>query len=92
MGTVSSAPWERQKQQCIDFSKKNGIEESRVVFYTSRNQLFTDVERDRIARIVVQDVGRLAATPGDLEGALFELKMRKVDLLPLEGEVPGQKA
>ncbi|MGO8942907.1 MAG: hypothetical protein ACLQJ7_04430 [Syntrophobacteraceae bacterium] len=49
-----------------------------------------DLERDRIARLVIHDIGRLAATPGDLEGALFELQMRKVRILCVEGEGPAE--
>ena len=52
--------------------------------------MFRDIERDRIARLVINDIGRLAATKGDLEGALYELKMRNVEILCVEGEVPGK--
>lgn len=89
-GDNFEGPIERQKQKCLEFIRKNGIDESKVVFYRSRSQLFTDVERDRIARLVVHDVNRLAADPGDLEGALYELKMRTVELLTVEAEAPGQ--
>jgi len=52
--------------------------------------LFRDVERNRVARLVIHDVGRLAATPEDMEGALFELQMRKVRILCVEGEDPAE--
>ena len=50
--------------------------------------MFRDVERDRVERLVINDIGRLAATKGELEGALFELKMRQVKIMCVEGEVP----
>lgn len=74
---------EVQKQKCLDLIRKRGIDESKVVFYRSRNELFQDIERDRVARLVVHDRNRLAATPGDLEGALYELEKRIVELLPV---------
>jgi hypothetical protein len=57
---------------------------------TRAGDLFRDVERDRAARLVIHDVGRLAATRGDMEGALFELEMRKVRILCVEGEIPDK--
>ncbi len=78
-----------QKEKCLEFIREKEIDESQAVFYTSRSDLFRDVERDRVARLVIHDIGRLAATPGDMEGALFELKMRKVRILCVEGEGPA---
>jgi hypothetical protein len=83
-------PLAEQKGKCLKFIREKGIDESKVVFYESRSDLFRDIERDRIARLVINDIGRLAATKGDLEGALYELEMRKVELLCVEGEVPGK--
>ncbi len=77
-------PLAAQKEKCLKFIREKGINDSEIVFYTSRSDLFRDVERDRVARLVVNNAGRLAATPGDLEGALFELKMREVELLCVE--------
>jgi len=75
-----------QKEKCLKFIREKAIDESQAVFYTSRSDLFRDVERDRVARLVIHDIGRLAATPGDMEGVLFELQMRKVSILCVEGE------
>jgi hypothetical protein len=77
-------PLAAQKEKCLKFISEKGINDSEIVFYTRRSDLFRDVERDRVARLVVNDAGRLAAIPGDLEGALFELKMRKVEILCVE--------
>ncbi len=79
-----------QKEKCLEFVREKGIDESKVVFYRNRRDLFRDVERDRIERLIVNDLGRLAVTKGDMEGALYELKMRKVELLTVEGEAPAQ--
>lgn len=79
-----------QKEKCLKFIREKGIGESRAVFYTSRSELFRDVERDRVARLVIHDIGRLSATPGDMEGALFEPEMRKVRILCVEGEGPAK--
>jgi len=77
-------PLAAQRGKCLKFVREKGISESEIVFYTSRSDLFRDVERDRVARLVVNDIGRLAATPEDLEGVLFELRMRKVEVLCVE--------
>ncbi len=79
-----------QKEKCLKFIREKGIDESQAVFYTRRSDLFRDVERDRVARLVIHDVGRLAATPEDMEGALFELQMRKVRIMYVEGEGPAK--
>ena len=81
-------PLAAQKEKCLKFIREKGIDESKVVFYTRRSDLFRDVERDRLERLVINDIGRLAATKGELEGALFELKMRQVKIMCVEGEVP----
>jgi len=83
-------PLAEQKEKCQKFIREKGVDESKVVFYTRRSDLLRDVERDRIARLVINDIGRLAATKGELEGALFELKMRNVEIMCLEGEVPDK--
>ena len=79
-----------QKGKCLKFIREKGIDESQAVFYRSRSDLFRDVERDRVARLVIHDAGRLAATPEDMEGALFELQMRKVPILCVEREIPDK--
>ena len=76
-----------QKQKCLQFIREKGMDESQAVFYTSRSDLFMDVERGRVGRPVINDIGRLATTPGDMEGALFEPGMRKVEILCVEEQV-----
>jgi len=77
-------PLAAQREKCLKFITEKGINDLKINFYTSRSDLFRDVERDLVARLVINDIGRLAASPGDLEGALFELKMRNVDVLCVE--------
>ena len=77
-------PLAAQKEKCLKFVREKGMDESEIVFYTSRSDLFRDVERGRVARLVINDIGRLAATPEDLEGAMFELKMSGVEILCVE--------
>ena len=79
-------PLAAQKEKCLKFIRDKRLDESRVVFYTSRGDLFRDVERERVARLVINDIGRLAATPRDMEGALYELEMREVEILCVEKE------
>jgi len=56
-------PLAAQKEKCLKFIRHKGIDKSsQVVFYTSRSDLFKDVERGRVGRLVLNDIGRLAAT------------------------------
>ncbi|MFZ2447684.1 MAG: hypothetical protein WAW37_15110 [Syntrophobacteraceae bacterium] len=78
-------PLEKQKQEILAFLRQKDLEAlSKVVFYRSRGDLFRDIERDRIARLVVKDIGRLSADPKEMEGVLYELKMRTVELWSVE--------
>ncbi|SMC25592.1 Resolvase, N terminal domain [Desulfacinum hydrothermale DSM 13146] len=52
-----------------------------VEIYTSRRQLFMDVDRQRIKRLVVHDLDRLAATKEELEGILFDLRSAGIPVL-----------
>ena len=45
---------------------------------------------EKVTAVCLHDIGRLAATPGDMEGALFELQIRKVRILCVEGEGPAE--
>ncbi|MCE5334767.1 MAG: recombinase family protein [Desulfobacteraceae bacterium] len=83
---------EEQKEKCREFMKQKGIDEEKTVFYRSRSQLFMDIERDRVARLILLDKDRLAAEKGDLEGALFELEKRNVEILTVQGETPGLRS
>lgn len=75
-------PLALQKEICMRFVKEKGLEESGPVrIYTSRSELLKDIERDEVARLVVENVERLGSSPGDIDGVLYELEQRKVDLL-----------
>ena len=76
-----------QKRKCIDFLRQKGLGEGPgTVFYTKRSDLFIDIERDKVARLLVHDTARLGAIPEEVEGILFELQMRGVELLTVEGD------
>jgi DNA invertase Pin-like site-specific DNA recombinase len=77
-------PLENQKKKCLEFLREKGIDGSEAVVYTSRRDLLTDIERDRVARLVVHDRSRLGVTKEEIEGILFELKMRDVEILTVE--------
>jgi DNA invertase Pin-like site-specific DNA recombinase len=77
-------PLENQKKACFEFLKAKGIDSSKAVVYTSRRDLLTDIERDKVARLVVHDRGRLGVSKEEVEGIIFELKMRVVELLTVE--------
>jgi len=80
-GDSFERPLENQKKECFEFLRTKGIDTSAAVVYTSRRDLLKDVERDHLARLVVHDLGRLGAHKGDIEGILFELKKREVEVL-----------
>ncbi len=78
-------PLERQKQACVRFLESKGIPtDTNVAFYKSRGDLLTDIERDRIARIVVFDTDRLGATKEDVDAFLFEAGARQIEVLPVQ--------
>lgn len=81
---------EKQKEECLGFLKKKGLEGGNIVYYQSRSDLFRDVERDKVARLLLHDIGRLGATEGDREGALYELEQRGVELITIEGGTTGE--
>ncbi len=73
-----------QKAACLQFIKERaGASDpwEPVAFYHKRGDLLLDIERERVKRVVVQDKSRLAASPEELEGILFELHMAGVELL-----------
>jgi hypothetical protein len=63
---------------------KNRAEDTaQVAFYTRRRDLFIDIEKGGIGRLVVRDLKRLGSDD-EIEGALFALKMNGVELLTVE--------
>ncbi len=80
-------PIENQKRECLEFLKNMGIDESpQIAFYRSRGDLLKDIERDRVARLVVRSLDRLGVSKDELGGMLFELGMRGVEVLAVEKE------
>ena len=76
-------PLEAQKKECLAFLGSRGEAAQKAVVYTSRRDLFRDIERGRIARLVVHDVNRLGS--GDeIDGILFELRMAGVELITVK--------
>ena len=84
-------PLARQKASCLEYLKQkeggDALEKAQV--YTSRKDLFLDIERNRIARLIINDLGRLGSTEEEIEGILFELRMGGVDILTIEKEHTG---
>ena len=80
-GDSFERPLENQKKVCFELLRAKGIDTAEAVVYTSRKELLKDVERDHVARLVIHDLGRLGANKGDIEGILFELKKREVEVL-----------
>ncbi|MEM5789433.1 MAG: hypothetical protein AAGU11_19140, partial [Syntrophobacteraceae bacterium] len=77
--------FEEQKRECMKYLQERGIDKtSPVVFYKSRGELFTDIERDRIARLVVFEKARLSVIPDEIDAILYELTMRCVELLAVK--------
>ncbi len=76
-------PLALQKEACLKALKEKAPEEADgpVEVYTSRRQLFMDVERNRIKRLVVHDLERLAATKEELDGILFELRSAGIPVI-----------
>ncbi len=77
-------PQAEQREECLRFvEEKLGESKEKVEVYTRRNQLIMDIERDRIKRLVVEREDRLGGNEAELEGILFELEMRGIELLSL---------
>jgi DNA invertase Pin-like site-specific DNA recombinase len=82
-GGSYDAPLARQKAACLEYLKqKSGSSEAEnVQIYTNRKDLFLDIERHRVARLVVENVDRLGSTKDETEAILLELKMGGVELV-----------
>ena len=76
-------PIERQKEKCLRFLQKvdGGDTAAKVEVYVSRGKLLMDVERDLVSRLVITGPDRLGSSPEEIDGILFELGMRKVEVL-----------
>ncbi|SFM72568.1 recombinase family protein [Thermodesulforhabdus norvegica] len=82
-GNSFERPLAEQKaylQKCMKERWKISPDEN-VQFYTNRRELFWDIERHRVKRLVVYSLDRLAATREELEGILFELDAEGIELL-----------
>ncbi|MCE5245283.1 MAG: recombinase family protein [Desulfobacteraceae bacterium] len=76
-------PLEKQKQACLRFLRKVDGNDAgkKVEIYTSRGKLLIDVERDLVDRLVIAGPDRLGSSGVEIDGILFELKMRNVEIL-----------
>lgn len=72
-----------QKEHCLQFlqERDGDSQPSQVEVYTRRNQLLMDVERHRIARVVVYNLHRLGSNQEEVDGILFELKAEGIQVL-----------
>ncbi len=76
-------PLAEQKKFLIKHMKEKwdiDVDEN-VRFYTSRRDLFLDIERHMVKRLVVYSLDRLAATREEIDGILFELGAEGIELL-----------
>lgn len=84
-GGSYEAPLARQKAACLEVLKRKLgdtiIENTQV--YTSRRDLFLDIERHRVSRLVIQSLDRLGITKEEIGGIMFELNMEGIELLVL---------
>lgn len=76
-------PLAAQREACLSFIKEKLPPEDQdaVSFYTSRSQLFMDMDRKKVKRLVVYELDRLAANKEELEGILFECRSAGVPVL-----------
>ncbi|NLI81459.1 MAG: hypothetical protein GX443_07195 [Deltaproteobacteria bacterium] len=85
-GCSYERPLALQERACLDFLKATVGEETntRIQIYRRRADLLKDMDRHLVKRLVVESADRLGATPQEIEGILFELKMEQVELLTLQ--------
>lgn len=76
-------PLGAQREACLAFIQEKISPEERepVSFYTSRSQLFMDIDRKKVKRLVVYEMDRLAADTQELEGILFECRSAGIPIL-----------
>ena len=79
-------PLQEQREALLGFLKeKCGDDCGPVEVYTRRGHLLTDIERDRIARLVILGTDRLGWSPDEVDGVMYELTSRKVEILSAQG-------
>lgn len=85
-GESYEGPLQKQKEAIVETMKKRwGIEiDDSVQFYRSRRDLFMDVERHKIKRLVVYSLDRLGSTKDEIDGILFELGAEGIELLTVQ--------
>ncbi len=76
-------PLADQKEACLAYIRENLApeEQEALSFYTSRSQLFMDIDRKKVKRLVVYELDRLASNRQELEGILFECRSAGVPVL-----------
>lgn len=76
-------PLAAQREACLAFIQEKLPPEERepVNFYTRRTQLFMDIDRKKVKRLVVYEMNRLAANPKELEGILYECRSAGIPIL-----------
>ena len=76
-------PLAAQREACLALIKEKlpPEEHDAVSFYTSRSQLFMDIDRKKVKRVVVYELDRLAADRDELEGILFECRSAGIPIL-----------
>ena len=87
-GGSYEGPLQKQREACLDYlSKVDGGETAdRIEIYNSRSKLLTDVERDVVRRLVVYAIDRLGTGTEEIDGILYELHMRQVEILNVTGQ------
>lgn len=76
-------PLAAQREACLAYIKEKlpPEEQEPISVYTSRSQLFMDIDRKKVKRVVVYELERLAADRNELEGILFECRSAGVPIL-----------
>jgi hypothetical protein len=78
-------PLKEQEEKCrgLLHAKLGRDHEGPLRVYKSRRDLVKDVENDLIGRLIVERIDRLGGNSIEIEGFLYELQVRKVDVLPV---------
>ncbi len=82
-GGSYEGPLKRQREFLVkQMQEKWNIPiDDNVRFYTSRRDLFMDIERHAVKKLVVYSLDRLGATKDEIDGILFELGAEGIELL-----------
>ncbi|MEJ5299494.1 MAG: recombinase family protein [Thermodesulforhabdaceae bacterium] len=85
-GDSYERPLQKQQETIVETMKNRwGIEiDENVHFYRSRRDLFMDVERHKIKRLIVYSLDRLGSSRDEIDGILFELGAEGIELLTVE--------